>query len=79
MSKPFAFLSISISDCQEILGLNQYTPEEITDSIFKDYKTRPITREQFKETMRAAYERNVHPEKRIALPDVLNRVYDVCA
>jgi Ca2+-binding EF-hand superfamily protein len=79
MSKQYSLLSISISDCQEILTLNQYTPEDITDAVFANSKTKPVTKDQFKEQMKAGFEKNVNQEKKYSLDDVLNRIYEVCA
>jgi hypothetical protein len=54
MNKQYTILSISISDCQEILGLNQYTPEYFMDAIFGETKTKPLSREAFKHNMRVS-------------------------
>jgi Ca2+-binding EF-hand superfamily protein len=79
MSKQYSLLSISISDCQEILSLNSYTPEEIAEAVFSASKTKPVEKDPFKELMKATFEKNVKTDKKYTIDDVLNRIYDVCA
>ncbi len=55
-NKNYSLLSISISDCQEILSFNKFTPEDIVDLIFSQTKASSLPKSEFLVLLQVVFE-----------------------
>jgi len=69
---------VSITDCSQTFGLNDYSPEEIVEKVFSSSK-KPLPSDQFKQVFRNAFIKSVSQEQSSHIESCLQKVFDVCS
>lgn len=78
-NKQYSLLSISISDCQEILNFNKFTPEDVVDLLFSKTRASTLSKSDFLVGLQAAMSKNAVSNPKFSVEDICLRVFDVCA